>query len=129
MKKITATLVLLLAAGVWFWRMAPGRSPTEADLRETTGIHAAVQASRMTPQGVTVSCQVRNDTPRTAAQVVLNVVLRDTRGQTVTANPLASVPGLAAGQMREVDFFLPVREPPAGSQAQVSVSLVRWKGR
>jgi hypothetical protein len=125
-KKYFAVLVLLVAIGIWLWRCAPSNSPSEADLRATTGINAEVVATRATAQGVIVTCRVRNTTTRAAAQVVLNVVLQDARGQTVAANPLASVADLIAGQTRGVDFVVPVRESQSDCRARVEVSLVRW---
>lgn len=127
MKKFVAVLVLLAAAGIWFWRLAPERAPTESELRRTAGVTAEVTATRPLPQGVEATCLVSNSSPRRAEQIVLRVSLRDADGQTLAANPLASVAELAAGQAREARFVLPCRPPANGGRAEVEVSLVRWK--
>jgi hypothetical protein len=127
MKKWAATIVLLAALGVWLVQVLPWRAPSEADLRETAGVHAEVLATHRTAHGVAVSCRVSNTTTRTALHVVLRVALKNGFGQTLATNPLASVSDLAPGQMRESVFMVPVRELPPDATAVADVSLVRWK--
>ncbi|MCP5528645.1 MAG: hypothetical protein H7A47_17785 [Verrucomicrobiales bacterium] len=127
MKKGVATVILLLAVGLWAWRFLAGTELSESDLRRTAGVRAEVVASRATPRGVEVTCRVSNPTGRGAAQVVLRVALVDTNGQMLAANPLAGVADLAAGQSREARFLVPLSQPLATVRPDVAVSLVRWR--
>lgn len=127
MNKWTATVVLLVAIGIWAWRFLPGTAPSESDLRQTAGVTADVVSYRATPQGVEVTCRVSNTTRRAAAQVVLRVALLDANGETLAANPLASMADLAPGQSRETPVLVTFHGPQAAVQAHVEVSLVRWR--
>jgi len=127
MKTWAATMVLLLAAGVWAWRLLPGGVPTESELRQTAGVTAEAMSTRATAQGVEVSCHVSNAAARVAAQVVLRVSLIDVDGQTLAVNPLADVSEVAAGQTREARFVVPFGGQLAEVHARVEVSLVRWR--
>lgn len=126
MNKWAATVVLLMAVGIWAWRFLPETAPTESDLRQTAGVSAEIVSSRATPQGVEVTCRVSNTTGRVAAQVVLRVALLDANGATLAANPLAGVANLAPGQSQETPVLVPFHGPHTGVKAGVEVSLVRW---
>lgn len=127
MQKWVATIILLAAAGLWGWRLMPSRAPGESALRQTVGMTAEVVAVRPDSRGVAVTCRVTNTTPRAAEQVVLRVMLVNAQGQTLAANPLASVANVAARESREAVFFIPIQEQPPNARAQVEISLVRWR--
>lgn len=126
MRKLAAVLVLVVAAVVWGWRFWPAGTPTEAALRQTTGLSAEVMTMRNVPQGVEVTCRVSNATARATAQVVLNVTLNDGRGARLAANPLVGVAEVPAQAARETVVLVPLRQPPTDARAQVEVTLVRW---
>lgn len=126
MKKCLAAFLILTATAVWFWRCAPGGTPTESELRQTTGISAEVLGTRAAVQGVEITCRVSNATTSPAAHVVLNVCLNNAQGQTLAANPLAAVRDVPAGAFQDATFLIPLREPHPEAQARVKVTLVRW---
>lgn len=127
MQKWAATIILMIGAGLWAWRLMPSGAPTESGLRQTAGIGVQVITNRFTSLGAEVTCRVRNTTARNAAQVVLSVRLSDADGRLLGVNPLASISDLAGGKTRELIVTVPLQGSQADSRAEAQVSLVRWR--
>lgn len=126
MKKLTALLILIVAAGVWVWRFACTGGMSESSLRHTAEVQVSIVGAGPTQRGWEVTCRVTNAASRSAEQVVLSVSLVDTQGQALASNPLASVSDLAAGEVRDATFFLLLPVVTPGIQPHAQVSLVRW---
>ncbi|MCC7192133.1 MAG: hypothetical protein IT444_05050 [Phycisphaeraceae bacterium] len=119
-----AGIVILVAVGVWCYRIFGGPSFDAAALKDTRGIEAVALDCQRVSRGYRVWCRVSNDRDQPVASVVLKASVFDDRGQVRAANPLVNVQNLGPGQQRELMVLVPTPTIVTGANAQIEVSLV-----
>lgn len=121
-----AAVAMTMAAVVWVHHQVGWGQFDPRQFQDTEQIEATVLSVRMDRDYFRIHCRVTNQGPRTAEQVVLSARIRDTLGNVVASNPLASVSGLLPQTSRETSILLPVGTIATQHKAEVESTLVRW---
>jgi hypothetical protein len=126
-KLAAAVLVIAVALGIWKRQLWPTGSPSEASVRDTAGVTAAVLSVQPAERGCRLLCRIENRRRDTAEQIVLLAEIVESSGRVIGSNPLISVPGMAPGETRQVAVLVPLSGIASNIEGRVAVSLVRWR--
>lgn len=120
---VGAVLLVIVARGY-----VQNSGPNEASVRDIAGISIRVDEAVVSSKGLSVPCEIENQTRRTATSVVFTVELATEDGRVLSANPLGNVLDLKPGESRSMQVPMPVAaDLPAGLLTRAQVNLVRWQ--
>lgn len=117
---------MTMAAVVWIHHQGGWGSFDPRQFQDTEHIEATVLSVRTDRDYFRIHCRVTNQGSRTAEHVVLSARIRDSLGNVIASNPLASISGLLPQTSRETSILLPVGTIAAQHTAEVESTLVRW---
>lgn len=125
---LLVVVVAVSMLAMWGCEQLFGERARRASVQNTTGVVMSAALNTATSHRAVMDCRIENQTSKIAHSVVFTVEILEESGEMVGTNPLGNVLNLQPGEIREIEFPVPLmKELPPNFQIETTVNLVRWE--